>query len=1598
MPDLQHSDRFTRWFRRLFGLGAHPDVRPELIGDGQYTDALNLRPGSIQGNAGALETVGGESILWDAPALPNVDPASYVCIGTTSGNGYTLEFWASNDYEVTPGANPPILRANGQVVAMSSKIPYRATYPLQLATVLNCGNRIMVAYPADHQSDPLYWDVRSMLDHLALGDGYYFENYTTDINSVGFAAAPSIPWPRYPDCVVDLGSAIGLPHGQYNYFVRYVTVAGDATNWGPPTGNIPIPAMLGAAGGVHNRTNGGPPNEQAQSRYGIVIEFRVDNTAGFRAVQIGRQRFNDGGGIEGIGVKEIVAEIELQYGQTGILTYSDPGEANIIPAQTIAADEAAQQVLSIRAPKGVDYSDSRLKYANFTLDPKKIELTFGTFLNGRKMTAITKALRRLVGGSWLNEGYESPYHWAVNKSAFRGGRAKYGVQFWDGANGLYPAVNIPEPFAAGTNDMVFPQRRDIKGSHPELPQKDYGEESSLYSNDPCHAANVDVLGETQMGSVTPTFEAFTSGEKAKSDMATYINVIKRTDEPGPYGMPLRPTFEYNMYSNAYGGNVQMVNGGNDVSPTQYKPWRPASNADTETYGYNVPPNTARNIGPADDPLIMPQCNFNGVNNAGACFDPCHHALGGLLAGVTDGIPKSARIMSIVYDGDSRGEIVAQGFGCWDLSNNYYGGSGDDGPGDIERYLPATKRTNGVRAFFPDIHSGLVDQATMDDVLANPQNYQIRFVSPVPFYSDFYGGVLHAVDSPLWPGQNNSFSLSFTQGQTMLMDVMCHTSFLHDEGRVNVGTLPAGNEGYQPLNGQAPDGNWTGFGRWRMNDVMTQSWWENRQTVELPFQGGNAVFSINAFSPGSSGRAAFYHIVTNENIYDPLFNDVIDNGTVHTGFNDEVVRRFQQPWYAINIIRIGNAVPDATIQPYKNMGVHIALDTNLGTYNGGVQDERLLGEREKHDCTGYLPDDFRYVWINGNRWLCATDNAVVASVGTGTIIAEIQVNGFWNGPDGPVYGLYESFVDSTGNTWLRFGTFDVAPPVGAFIHIRYDSRAPIRVFGHDATASLVTHAVKDAGELADSMDEQGFSPYYERQDILCGLPFPHSGFVYNPRYFVPITTYNNLFGQEGWGQSIYNRFLGALRQWCISWTAEQREGAPMRLNITSTQDSGSQIEHQFFPATHYVIRPWMNFSSEAGGFYDQYYNDDYIGEQGQWPFGGLRFANDINYDYARQPDIGYFGYPRNGIEYPDDYCTAIAASLQRDPWLPGNPGLQTFLSQNMKVLSEEGGEIKRITTASAGAVAGQNQLVWFERAVGVVLTDKNILSGAGGEQIATYATSEYWADEYRISRSIGLPAQFWRLWARATNVRGGADAFTWPDRNGWYMMAGNEIQDITRNRYLTAVGPLLSMVPDGYVPRMRAFYDPFHKEVWNSISAAHIGLNEVAPQLHVISQGPALWSGQYSYRFDDFAATDNGMLLGMRQLATWRVDNPAQNTINGVPRVAWVKVPVNGDLGTFKEAVRFRVTGSKPDFMRLYDANGVLMSDQSAAIQEAFAPGTGARWVKLYDGWEGAWWRVMTSYDAGRRRAQDMRFFVQAGWDTPGARTIVSLDNQLQNLR
>jgi len=87
MPTFLHNSKFVSWFRRMFSLGVVTDVRPELLKDGLYSDAQNMRPAQVDGNTGGLETIRGLTRLFATGAL---DPAWDLGTGFSGGPVYVV--------------------------------------------------------------------------------------------------------------------------------------------------------------------------------------------------------------------------------------------------------------------------------------------------------------------------------------------------------------------------------------------------------------------------------------------------------------------------------------------------------------------------------------------------------------------------------------------------------------------------------------------------------------------------------------------------------------------------------------------------------------------------------------------------------------------------------------------------------------------------------------------------------------------------------------------------------------------------------------------------------------------------------------------------------------------------------------------------------------------------------------------------------------------------------------------------------------------------------------------------------------------------------------------------------------------------------------------------------------------------------------------------------------------------------------------------------------------------------------------------------------------------------------------------------------------
>lgn len=1510
------------WIARFFGKGANSDVRPESLPDGFHSDATNFRISSVEGNNAALERISGEQ----ERSRPSFDEqpvaATYVCIGAGYVTGAEFSFWASVNGIVDPANFPPILKINGVTMARSPLIPYRHDRPLQFGEISRCVGGVV--FPVDGTSDPLYWDIPAIQAAFASGSEQYLSLFSLDYVSV--ALLTPAEWPEFTGLV----SGAGLAPGQYSYWLRYVTQNGDRTNNGPPTPLIsvprvqppvyaPIPAASQYPGGQITGGNANP-DEQIATAYGIALRFLVDNRQDYNEVEIIRQRFNDGQGLNGAGIVEVIARLPLEPGEFQYRTFIDPQDANFF--ETIANDIVQREGIAIEAPKAVEYTDNRVVYANFRLKKRVADLTFRVNSLGQRIVAITQKVATWYNSQWYNDGHADPVNNTYLKGAQHNEKYTIGLQFWDGESSRSPVVPVESNFQ-------FPGRRDRKTA-----------DSATYSSDPIYAANDECQGTDN---VSPTFDAFVQGQVGKvTDNSTGV------------------------------GFVNILNGFGT-----YNPWTPIGPNDTDATRYSFSPTAA----------VAPNgSSFQTI--AGRVWSPEIHALGALIYG-PDNIASAApwaKVMGVMASPPA-GRVIAEGLITYDLID-----ATDISPGNPNA---RKKQTATAIGFFPDIESAVVPQNIAEDITANPQNYRVR-LTPLGFYSEVYG---YAQAQP---------DISNFRGVGIDMLSFAGVQFEGGDGpnpqwNVNVGTTP-GTQGYQP-GASAPlePTNYVGPGVWRRETTDPLSGDPTNVGDYSIFldptntdQGGY-LFTMNSFTRVVEGRGAKYSINFGQRPY------TVSGGQSGAHFVNTTTRRFHEPVYVAHILRIEASVPDLNVQQYRVTGNYIVVapeGRTIGIAPGGantVETDYELFHARKDDAVGRLPTDYRYAYITSQgapeqRYVCVTGNTFV-SANLPTIAADIAANGFWTSPDDglPIHGIYryvdqfnDAFINQTAHPvgYLRFGgyvNFPV-PPADARISVKYDDRAPIRAFGFDTTTSPSVFAPYDRAYRVGSTPQ-------ENTALVNEAPLPYSSWQKSSGYVLPLS---GITAQA-------SEFIGprSLRQWVMMWHCVNRT----QMNLVS--GAGTAPAEAFpFPRTHYVARTYEPGYNQTG-LYTQYYTD-YPGEDLIFQLGGFRFWTNYNLDYAKQPLITGLGVPRNGIGPRLDYCNAYAASERLDPQQQDSPGLRSFFFENIYPVSEENGEIKMIHVLDQG---GQQNLWGFcETGVHFIPYNKAMLTDAEGNLIATQSVDSFWprpGGERWIARGErGSPNQLWRFAVKAHAALGGGDADTvfWGDRVGVYRLMGSQVTDISRDKFLKVMYPLLQAIPTDYSGRICGAYNYRNSEAWMQIG----GL------VRVFSAIRNEWVGAFTYDYDQYQSL-NGQMIGYRELGSWNLDTGETmfNSLQGaVPIPCSFTVPFFPGVGSYKEAMRWRITQNmppaweqNPDFsLYLPLSVEVLGADGVTVISRMNAPTDGTQWAKYYDGFEGWVDRVLASINSQRPLPQDMGFYLRVNYGTLGPKVIVGVSMQIKGIK
>lgn len=1363
---------------------------------------------------------------------------------------------------------PPLMTIDGIVKVYSALLPWVYNKPFQFARAEDCDEGLIMG--VDDHSIPMLFSIKEINDAYDAGELTYFDEFDPAIYYIN----PTAPVER-PQFIglVDNGAGGGLPPGQYAYSLRFVDADGNATNWGPDTPLIAIPTNLGAVTGYTPEP--GMPGASLQGG------TPADPPLPSRYAAHLRWRINNTGNYARIELrrKEINVGNGIDTVPVSVLVHAiniAPGinpYVNFIDTgaslEVLAEDETNAQALYVLKAKGVRYIDNRFALANIEVAPKDVEITFRE-VGGQKMFAITKSIGKA--------GHNDPVNHAYHKTEIRGERRRYGIQLYDGIGGKAFVVPLPDEFQ-------FPSRRDEKSG-----------DSLLFSDAPCWAANVDHV-------VTPTFEAFDMEDAVtKGRVADFVNVmvngqrnLSDVDNPSPY-------------PDAASTNTYIDTNFNTVKTIDCRPLRPVRPTDSQ-FGHNY----RMNLFVRDQASTStPATSYNP-----RLFEPTFHTLGAALYGLLDLFPWVTGF-SIVQS-EPAGRVVCQGLASYKLDS-------------VEGQPSVGGKSNfTLSVHFPDMESGLVDQNTINDFIANPQNYTLQAQSPLGFGTEVLGGVsIQQLDQTV-------------NGNSALTDMISYARVLWDEGQVNPIYTQAG---IQPTLGGTPHSNYVGFDAWR-NTIPANSQFHG---------GGNNGNSLVSFSPttvvSTQAGSSHFEVSCNSQFY--------FGGTPSSRqFSAADTKNFHEPLYVVNLTRDGAHVDPDLIDTWIPTGQYQRMRSIIGVGNGQPGQEFILIDERKEDVYSQVLGELRYVYVNGLPWVLA-DNL---GVNINLVINAINQDGFWVDPDGvSVYGIYNFIAGDI----IRIGSFGINPQVGDIIEIRYNSNVPVKFFGGDATIcgamampinmvskiGVATVGPSNANADVDTpLSINSFTPNSPQFINGCPLPFPV--YVYNPRYYVPYGVVDNNPNDDGGnGSSAVNQTLEAkpysIRQWGIYYDCESR--TPLHLS-TFTFDS----QNVGYPHIHYVLRPFTSFQSDTlanNGVFDGYATE-YGNEISLWEYGGIKWRKPTNYDYAFQPPPSSFSKPAFGYEEKTDLCNVIIWTPRVTDQLQNSPGYRTFPATNIRWIQSDAGQINKLYSAISGN--GFNLYALTSSGVCQILIGKNILTGADGNTLSYTRQDEFITDggEIWLSKTIGLPGETWQLAAEGRMGNPMRDTLFFADRNSAYALTGGAILDIAKGRYRTRVRPFMQTALEWPDTIMSSMYDPQREEWMLGTIPQPLGAVLETPSastlMYSASELVSNWIGSNSYRFDKMIAHAD-RVIGHRDLQTWYMDTG--DLIDGQPVHGWVQQACSPVGLIRKEFDRVSVTSiTKPTYVEFYDEDGTLVCILDAALATSLGY-PAASYLKMKDGWQG----------------------------------------------
>lgn len=952
-----------------------------------------------------------------------------------------------------------------------------------------------------------------------------------------------------------------------------------------------------------------------------------------------------------------------------------------------------------------------------------------------------------------------------------------------------------------------------------------------------------------------------------------------------------------QYGNTAGENFEVF----DMKNAVKKAGRSASKNIFENDPYSPYHPISQSDSYSDHEFIPTDFSYDGGGKdiENQVFGPEYIAKGIAMKGVTN-IPSWMKSFSIART-EAAGRVICQGIGMYALTPR-------DGAGDNGTF----KDLNRMWFYSADIDSALVSPSIVDDMRANPSQYTVELQSPLGFCTEIYSFDERDLD-------NNSDEL---------IDMISYARIQHDNGQVNNGE-------FTDMGVPGPAGRHVGFDKWRSPNAATSSF--------------PTSFTLQAFSDTPevkrTSQGHHFEIKLSNNIYKEQYL----GGTAlsDTEFQRDSTRRWHEPFYIINIVRKGVNVKDNNVNEYCSTGHYQKIESKIALGTGLSNQEYILVDERREDCIAepgsVIP---RYIYIRNDngidvRWLDVTNQTVSYRNNAYT---DINTLGYYIPEPGvKVYGLYTSRQDVNGLSYLVFDQFAYYPSNLETIYVKYDNRLPLKIFGGDTTVGETVFCPLDRAARAGDHAEQF------RMDV----GWPYRNYRLNGDIAIMRKAGGVLVDNI---QDSDRVAIGRVRQLLIMYTSENRSALHYTWNEVNDSQSNS------FPLIHYVQRP--NDFDAGKNVVDNrvhaQYETDFPGERDLWFYGGFKYHQNTNIDYASGPEKKYFSKPEIGFVEQICFCTKILWSLARPINVQNAPGLKTFLSNNSFDLDDDSGAIKKAYSAMTRG-KGENLYAFTDHGICLALTKKSILSNINADNVEVLASDEFIGGQYWLSRDIGMNDEMWRSGAEGTisvDTPDGAvemEAIYFANDHSIYKLIENQIKDIGELNYFNKLNPVLKEILAGYSTHVTGFLNEMHNEYWVEID------NPVGERLiYNFGQENLHWQGELTYNFDRYLYSQNKM-FGMRNGETYELEKGY--VINGANIEAWLMQTASSDQRFEKEFIDIQSNSiEKPTRIEFLDRAMNVMCALDQSIQ-------GPLYLKKYNGYRQFIPRKDLAYDVDRKRVQ-----------------------------